>query len=247
MSATQLEQQRRSFYRRWVIANSWSEAAGLGTTFALGRVIAPALEQSSSAVAVLAGAGLAVVLGILLEGLLVGLVQAAVLRRRLARLPARSWVVATAIGAGIAWILGMVPSTIMALQKSVGAASSPATEPSATVQIALGAALGAMTGPILGLAQWTVLRQHVDRASRWLGANAVAWAVGMPLIFVGMDLAPWGRSGIEILAWGYGVCGLAGAVVGAIHGPVLAGITEHPRPGRRASSSVAPKVPVAAV
>ena len=54
----------------------------------------------------------------------------------------------------------------------------------------------------------------------------MAWAVGMPLIFVGMDLAPWERSGIEILAWGYGVCGLTGAVVGAIHGPVLAGITQ---------------------
>ena len=78
--------------------------------------------------------------------------------------------------------------------------------------------MGLVVGPILGSAQWVVLKRHVPRAFRWLGANALAWAVGMPLIFLGMDFVPWAGPVAGIVLSIYLVCGLAGVAVGAIHG-----------------------------
>jgi hypothetical protein len=77
-------------------------------------------------------------------------------------------------------------------------------------------------GPILGIAQWTVLRGLAPRAHRWLWANAIAWAVGMPVIFAGMDLVPWTGSFLSVASAMYLVCAFTGATVGSVHGPVLA-------------------------
>jgi hypothetical protein len=216
------------FYRRWIIANGWSEAAGLGTTFVLGRALAPWLEHATGAVAVLLGAVAAVLLGTLLEGVLVGAAQEAVLRDRVASLRKRAWMLATAVGAALAWLLGMIPSTAFALRVQ-DAAASPVAEPGALIQYGLAAVLGLVAGPILGFAQWTVLRRHVAGAARWLWANAAAWAIGMPLIFLGMDYVPWtGPPAATVLAI-YCVCGVAGLAVGAVHGRFL---VELLRPGR---------------
>lgn len=46
----------RGFYWRWIGANCAGEALGLGTTFILGVLIAPALGADTSAAAVLAAA-----------------------------------------------------------------------------------------------------------------------------------------------------------------------------------------------
>lgn len=216
------------FYRRWIIANGWSEAAGLGTTFVLGRALVPWLEHATGTVAVLLGALAAVLLGTLLEGVLVGVAQQAVLRDRLASLRKRIWVLATAAGAACAWILGMIPSTALALRPQDAAASQVA-EPGALVQYALAGVLGLIAGPVLGFAQWIVLRRHVARAAWWLWANAAAWAIGMPLIFLGMEYVPWSGPPAAALLAIYGVCGTAGLAVGAIHGRFLVALL---RPGR---------------
>lgn len=212
------------FYGEWIFANGWSEAVGLGGTFILGGLAAPFLDAETSVAAVLGGALLAVAFGTLLEGVLVGFAQERVLRKRLGDLPAGSWVKATAIGAGLAWLLGMIPSTTMALG-SLGAEAPPGQEPSQAVQYLLAVVMGLATGPILGLAQWTVLRRLVDRAGRWLWANALAWAAGMLTIFVGMDLMPWNGSRLLLAIGLAAVCGLAGLIVGAIHGRILAVMT----------------------
>jgi hypothetical protein len=211
------------FYRRWIFANGWAEAAGLGTTFIIGQLAAPWLPRSTGLLSILLGALVAVLLGTLLEGVVVGVAQEAVLRQRLLSLRKRMWVVATAAGAGLAWFLGMIPSTVMALHSSAPASSPPA-EPPALLQYALASALGLLTGPVLGLAQWVVLQAHTPRSGRWLWANALAWAIGMPLIFLGMDYVPWTgpRSAVYLMI--YAVCGAVGLVVGAIHGRILVGL-----------------------
>jgi hypothetical protein len=209
------------FYRRWIFANGWAEAVGLGTTFALGRLMAPSLERVTGALAILGTALIAITLGTLLEGILVGFAQERVLCDRLAPLQPRSWTKATAIGAGLAWTLGMIPSTLMAFPSPDSAASAPPAEPSAILQYGLAALLGLVAGPVLGLAQWFVLRRLVQRAGLWLWANAVAWAVGMPLIFLGMDFVPWNGPPAAMFLAIYAVCGAAGLVVGAIHGRFL--------------------------
>lgn len=213
-----------ALYRRWILANGWAEAAGLGTTFAVGHAVAPHLGAVTGVAAVLGGALLAVLSGVVLEGLVVGWAQARVLTRATSAVDRRGWIVATAAGAGLAWTLGMIPSTAMALRE-VGAAApgetAPMQEPGALVQLALAVALGAVTGPILGLAQWVVLRRAVARAGSWLTANAMAWAVGMPVIFAGMDRVPWDGPRWAIVVALYAVTAVAGLVVGAIHGRVL--------------------------
>lgn len=208
------------FYGRWVLANGWSEAVGLGTTFGLGTLIGPQLDRIAGLAAALIAAVVAVLLGTLLEGVLVGYAQESVLRRRLPRLRRHRWVVATAVGAGMAWLLGMIPSTIMTLQ-APEAAGAPAAEPPALLRCALAVLLGAVAGPVLGVVQWTVLRRHVRHAGRWLWANVAAWAAGMPLVFLGMEFVPWDGSRPTVFVTLYLVCGVVGLVVGAIHGRVL--------------------------
>lgn len=209
-----------AFYRRWILANGQAEAAGLGTTFVAGRLAAPHLEHVTGGAAILGGALGAILLGMLLEGVLVGLLQERVLRQRLPGLRRGAWILATAAGAGLAWLLGMVPSTVMALGSDASPGPAP-EEPGALVQYGLAMVLGLVAGPILGLAQWTVLRGLVSGAGRWLWANALAWAVGMPVIFVGMELVPWTGPFVLMALALYLVCGVTGVIVGAIHGRVL--------------------------
>jgi hypothetical protein len=215
-------------YRRWIIANGLAEAAGLGTTFVGGRLVAPHLEQVTGVAAILGGALAAVLLGTLLEGVLVGLFQERVLRQRLPTPRRGAWVLATAAGAGLAWLLGMVPSTLMALGANESPGPAP-QEPGALVQYGLAMVMGLVAGPILGLAQWTVLRRRVSGAGRWLWANALAWGVGMPVIFMGMDLVPWNGPFVLVALSLYLVCGVTGVVVGAIHGRVLVRLLPSPQ------------------
>lgn len=215
----------RGFYLHWIGANAVGEALGLGTTFALGVLVAPMLGGDSHVATVLAGALAAVLLGTLLEGVVVGAFQAQALHRRLPGVARREWIVATAIGAGLAWLLGMVPSTIMSLiDHGEAARTGPPAEPSMLVQLGLATALGLVLGPVLALPQLRVLRPQVVHARRWIGANALAWATGMPVIFVGMDRLPWESGGLPLFAGLFVVAALAGAVVGAVHGRFLLGM-----------------------
>lgn len=204
-------------YARWVTANGLSEGLGLGTTFAVGFSLVPHLGQTPGAGSWVAVAVLAVLMGMLLEGVVVGAAQSWALRPRLPFLPPWKWIMATALGAGVAWALGMVPSTVMAVAAGPQGAPSPAP-PAALFQYGAAALMGLVLGPILGLAQWMVLRHHVERAASWLWANAVAWAVGMPMIFLGMEFVPWDRGGVPVYASAFAVCLAAGLVVGAVHG-----------------------------
>ena len=207
------------FYGRWIAANGAAEALGLGATLALGGLAARALEHQPGPGAVLLGALAAVVCGVLLEGVLVGLAQAWALRTRIAALSVRDWTLASALGAGIAWALGMVPSTLMALKgPAAGGAAADVTEPAAWVQYSLAVAMGLVLGPVLGWAQVRVLKRHVAHPYRWLWANALAWALGMLLIFAGMDRVPWSQGLPEITAAVVLVCALAGLAVGAVNG-----------------------------
>ncbi|MEZ5420571.1 MAG: hypothetical protein R2708_24955 [Vicinamibacterales bacterium] len=222
---------RRGLYRQWVLANGLSEAVGLGTTFALGTLLAPRLAAASGLVAVLGGAVLAVLLGTFLEGVVVGWAQGRVLARHSSIAPT-AWIRASALGAGLAWLLGMVPSTVMALVAGDAppGEATPMPEPGPLVTYALAAGLGAITGPILGAVQWRVLKTAVPHAGRWLWANALAWAVGMPVIFAGMDLVPWSGSAAARALALYLVCLVAGVAVGLVHGRVLLGLLREAPP-----------------
>jgi hypothetical protein len=205
----------------WVLANALGEAVGLSAVLVVGfGVLSPRLAGLSGAwpalLAVIGGA----LLGIY-EGVVVGAAQGAVLRLRLPGLSMRTWIIATVIGAMVAWGLGMLPSTMMSANASESQAAAEMPE---WVTYAMAAGMGAVAGVILALAQWVALRSlrsGVNRAALWLPANALAWLCGMPLVFLGMGAIPAGASMLQALPIIIAATAPAGAVVGAIHGLVL--------------------------
>ena len=204
---------------RWVAANAVGEALGLGTTALVGLGLFAALGEGTGVLATLTVAAAAVVAGTIIEGVTVGTAQWLVLRRPLPGVSWGVWAGATAAGAAVAWTLGMLPSTLLSLGQQPGAAT-PA-EPSAAVVYALAVAMGLVLGPVLGCAQWLVLRRHLPRAGLWMPANALAWAFGMVLIFAAVSAVAdrgLGPAAIALVALGLAA---TGAVVGGIHGPAL--------------------------
>ena len=201
-------------YTRWVGANTLAELAGLGATGALIALLAPRLETVSA----IALAGLMVVSGILLEGVVVGALQWWALKDALPGLKARTWLGFTALGAGIAWTLGVVPSTLLNVEAEAGAEWA---EPSTALVLGLAALMGLALGPVLATPQWVVLRKHVAKAAWWIPANALAWAFGMVIIFSGTDAMMASALPFTRVVIGLGTLTLTGAVVGAVHGLAL--------------------------
>lgn len=206
------------FWWQWIAANSLAELLGLGGVAVAGIVIATYLGEPQGLLPSLGVAALFVLLGAG-EGLVVGMAQAIVLRRRLPEL--RGWVRATVAGAVVAWVVGMAPSTIMNIV-SPDTSAGPPPQISESVRLLLAAGLGLATGPLLAFFQWRRLRRYVMRhAAWWLIANALAWALAMPVIFAGVHLTAALESP-RIIVLGAGLSLLAaGAIAGAVHGYVL--------------------------
>jgi hypothetical protein len=211
----------RSLWLRWVLANCIGEALGLGTTALIGAAIVSSFGEETSALATVALAAVAVLSGTLVEGTVLGTAQWSVLRVPLPRMSWRTWAVATSAGAFLAWLLGMIPSTVLSLVADSGGADAAPAEPSKAVVLGLAFSMGLVLGPVLGFAQWLVLRRFVSHAALWMPANGFAWAFGMVVIFTGIDPAissGFGFLTVAILAL---TLACAGAVVGAIHGLAL--------------------------
>lgn len=190
-----LADDRAHVRRRWFVAVTLGELAGFGIPSLVGG-LAWTLDvppRQMYALLVVAGAG---------EGAVLGSAQWIVLREVLPALSARDWVAATAGAAAFAWSLGMLPSTL-----------GDALEDVPAVVLAPALAAGGV-GLLLsvGAAQAAVLRPHVERAWRWIGANVLAWCVGLVAsvsfisILVDEDTS---------LPAGIGVGLLAGALMGA--------------------------------
>jgi hypothetical protein len=105
----------------------------------------------------------------------------------------------------------MIPSTLM---KSAPVEAN-VEEPSKLIVLLLTFALGLILGPVLGLLQYFILKAFSRRAVWWVEANALAWALGMLIIFAGIDLAlrttDFTLVGLLILT--FGLCGLAVATI----------------------------------
>jgi len=208
----------RKLWLSWVVANALGELVGLGGVFGCGFLVVARFGEPTSTAATLGYLALALVLGAF-EGAVVGAAQWRVLAGRIAALGGRAWILATVVGAVVAWMLGMLPSTLMSGASE--AAAQPVEEPPAAVVLGFAALLGAVAGLVLAFAQWWVLRRRARRAGLWLPANALAWAAGMPWIFwlVGATVAER-QDAPSVLLFVLGL-GAAGALVGAIHGAFL--------------------------
>jgi hypothetical protein len=215
--STLVAYKRTTLWSQWVLANALAELLGLGTSALLWLGLIFNVEQR---LGVMSAAAIVVVGSTLLEGSAVGIGQWLVLRRIWPTLKWQQWWLGTAIGAFIAWTLGMIPSTLMSLAEET-TTTTPAPEISDIVVWSLAALMGLVLGPILALPQWFILRRHVAHAGWWIPGNAAAWGLGMPVIFMGMGLIPEGAVTLTTLVIVLLSLALAGAVVGMVHGTVL--------------------------
>jgi hypothetical protein len=148
-----------------------------------------------------------IVVGGLIEGLALGILQAAWLSRRYPGLSRVWWIVTTVAVAGIGWTLASAPA-------AMGDGSGPS--PSVIVVLAASAALGATMGVLLGAAQALVLRGTVRHPWRWVWISAIAWAPTMVVIFAGATLPDATWSTPPVIAVGVITGLLAGAVLGTV-------------------------------
>lgn len=208
---------RLHFWLRWVFANAAAEFVGLGFVATIGYLALRSLGEPSTLQATLGAASLFIGLGGF-EGAVVGVAQHLVLRRALPQVS--GWVLATVVGALVSWLLGMLPSTVMSVLHREP--NAPPPEVRESTRLLAAAALGLVAGPVLAFFQWRRLRLAAPaRAWLWLPANAMAWALGMPIIFYAAHLVAQ-QSSLQVIVTIVGLALLsAGAVVGAVHGAFL--------------------------
>jgi hypothetical protein len=213
---------------RWVGANAVAELIGLGGS-AMVIIGMLTIVDGDSVSGALLVAAVSILLGTFFEGVMVGLLQWRVLRHPLPQLPRRDWILSTAAGAFVAWVLGMTPSTIMTFTADATAAAetSSSWEPGTAVIMLMAAAMGLVGGIILGSPQWWVLRRHVGKAGWWIAANSLAWMAGMMLIFAGATNMPEGPITVGAVLLVVLSVLAAGTAVGAIHGAALVWLTRH--------------------
>ena len=173
---------RQELWWRWVTANALGELLGLGLTFAAIGLAYPRLERVPGVVGVLLSFAVAVASGAI-EATVIGLAQWWAMHPWFPAIARAAWWRATLVGALAAYVLGYLPSTLMAM----GEPGAAVAEPPQALVLLLAAGMGAVAGAVLSFAQWLVLRRHVMRAGLWIPANMLGWLAAMPLIFWAMD------------------------------------------------------------
>jgi len=202
VAASRLISRRVPTLASWIAACALAEGIGMTAASAASRA---ANEVGGGFLGALG----VIVLGGLVEGSALGLLQSWWLAHRFPGLSRAWWSVVTVVVAGLGWAAASLPG--------LGAASDGDQPP--LLLIVLGAlSLGAVMGALLGAAQALVLRKAVRHPWRWVSINALAWAPAMAIIFVGAMLpdARWLTPTVILLGSATGI--IAGAVLGAVTG-----------------------------
>jgi hypothetical protein len=199
---------------RWIAACAAAEAIGMSASAAAAR--APELLPGGGTVAV----GLAfVVLGGLIEGIALGTLQSAVLRRWLPAMNRMWWILATVLVAGLGWAAASAPSQL--------APPDDSAAPPLPLILIGAVALGAVMGVALGAAQAGGLRTVVRHPWAWIRISAIAWAPTMAIIFAGATTPGTDWSLPSVVLFGAATGAVAGAVLGLITGMLTPWLSGH--------------------
>lgn len=146
---------------RFTVLVTASEAIGfcLPALVGIGATAAGIAAPWSALLVVVAGAA---------EGFLYGLGLAFAMPVPVDRAP---FAAATSCAAAICWAIGLGLS-------GLGEVAMPTGAKIAIVVLACAAAL-----PLMGIAQWSVLRRHAHGRGWWIGLTTLAWIVALPLSF----------------------------------------------------------------
>jgi len=165
----------------------------------------------------------------LIEGIIVGYFQWRVLKVKFRAVSRSRWIFLTALGAVIAWFLGVLPSIMM----SQGSSEIPPSdaEPPLVVMALLGGLMGGVLGALWGGLQLIELRKHIQSSKKWILANALGWLVGLAIIMLAASWPDEATSWQTILLLGVVSGLLAGLSVGAITGWFLIRLEQSKEPG----------------
>jgi hypothetical protein len=188
-------------WRAWAGWVTFGECVGFGVPAIAGAAAADLPTAALAGLLVAAGA---------VEGALLGCAQAHVLRWALPTVNRVGWVAATAAGAAIAWMVGLLPMLT----------DGRFFQLPVLLVVPVTAALGAVLLCSIGAAQWLVLRRQVDGSSWWIASTAAAWTFGL-IVFTAVATPLWqpGQP-VPLIA----VIGLLGGVLMAGTVAVLTGL-----------------------
>jgi hypothetical protein len=167
--------------QRWVVAFVAGELVGFLPPAVTGAALATAGVGDLTLTVGLTLAGS-------LEGAALGYAQARVVTGVLPGLSMRRWILATALGAALAWLAGMG-----------GSAAIGAFGTAALFLAVPGFALGL---PAMGFLQWRTLRDVLPRSGRWVPVTTGAWLVGVPIPVLALGLVPddWPEAARAVVA-----------------------------------------------
>jgi hypothetical protein len=193
---------------RWSIACGLAELGGIALAalwWVLVDRVDPAPAGPMAQVAILLGKGAAG----LIEGAILGYVQAAVLKRGYPALSIGAWMIATITLASFGWLLGSAPSVLIASEQAL---APPLDEPSLGTIILFAAYFGLAVGTAFGAAQWLVFRRAAHGAVWWIPANMAGWAIALQIIYAVASVGGGSPSLAEVLARGL-IGGLAAGLL----------------------------------
>ena len=183
------------FWLGWVVASAVGVPVGFIMGFFLGAFIALPLGLEGWPTDLALGIGL---------GIGVGVSQWLVLRQRLT-------------GAGW-WVLASAAAgTVIFLALTIGYSESLSFGTLLRYAVVM-----ALSGAVVGILQWLVLRGKVSRAGWWVLASTVGWGFGMTVSRV----IPWGGTDEDSLL----PLAVTGAVMGAVTGAALVWLLRQPIP-----------------
>ncbi|HEY9264579.1 MAG TPA: hypothetical protein VIQ11_08260 [Mycobacterium sp.] len=175
---------RRFSTGRWIVVVTVGEALGFAFVAAVALFAVGSSLTDPWRYLVLVGAGA-------VEGAALGAGQLAGMGAR--RPDPRKWIAATALGATVAWAIGLLPSTL----------GVPLATPFGISLILVGAATLLASIPVL---QWLVIRRRTP-SKRWIPVNLGAWAIAILWTFAPSPIVDESTS-ITVLLAVYTIAGL---------------------------------------
>jgi hypothetical protein len=152
-------------YWQWILYNSVAFVVVLTAVAVLSWISADLLHLSLTSQSRVIALLVATV-GALLFGGVLGALQWRVIRQRVP-VNRKRWIVASVGPALVGWLFVILPAVISAQDSDTSVSGAYMLAASQTLAL----------GPLLGLSQATVLRDHTSRWAWWIAANIISWLI----------------------------------------------------------------------
>jgi hypothetical protein len=209
---------RKSYFIRWMLLCAGAELLGIASAATwYGGVHATLGEPEPLMLRLVAW--LLMSLAAIPEGLILGGLQAIGVKVFIPAASARRWILATIFVGLLGWGIGTFIPMFIVTETPGAAAPDPTSELAGVMIFAAG--FGLLIGAVFGAAQAWGLPRGGGRRWSWTIANAVGWAVALPMIYGAANIATEvPRWAAKLAIWAAGGC-VAGLLIGIVTGVAL--------------------------